>query len=62
MKTLEQLGISPTPWKKADDGMGYKDIYHSLLEGSCNVCLIIFLSLHIKIIQVIEHRRLKSGE
>ena len=34
-------------------GMGYKDIYHSLLEGSCNVCLIIFLSLHIKIIQII---------
>lgn len=27
MKTLEQLGISPTPWKKADDGMGYKDIW-----------------------------------
>ena len=27
MKTLEQLGISPAPWKKADDGMGYKDIW-----------------------------------
>ena len=26
MKTLEQLGISPAPWKPADDGMGYKDI------------------------------------
>ena len=26
MKTLEQLGVSPAPWKTADDGMGYKDI------------------------------------
>ena len=26
MKTLEQLGISPTPWKTADDGMGSNDI------------------------------------
>lgn len=27
MKTLEQLGISPAPWKPEDDGMGYKDIW-----------------------------------
>ena len=27
MKTLEELGISPSPWKTADDGMGYKDIW-----------------------------------
>ena len=26
MKTLEQLGISPAPWKPADDGIGYNDI------------------------------------
>ena len=26
MKTLDRLGISPFPWRTADDGMGYKDI------------------------------------
>ena len=32
MKTLKELGISPWPWKHADDGMGYRDI-------RCNVPL-----------------------
>lgn len=27
MRKLYELGISPTPWKKADDGMGYQDIW-----------------------------------
>ena len=30
MKTLEELGISPAPWKPVDDGMGYKDILCNL--------------------------------
>lgn len=30
LKKLEELGISPAPWKPADDGIGYKDIWSNL--------------------------------
>lgn len=26
LKKLEELGISPSPWRHTDDGMGYRDI------------------------------------
>ena len=42
--------------------MRHKHIHNSLLEGSGNICLIVSLSLHIEIIQIIEHRRLESRE